>query len=261
MISSEMFYKEDDVVSYYTNTTTLRKPEETILGVLKKNLPSMRMLDLGVGAGRTTSFFAPLVKEYVGIDYSEKMVAACTARFQGSPGRIRFALCDARNMGIFEDDYFDFLLFSLNGLDYVSHADRLQTLKEIHRVGQAGGYFCFSSHNLQWVPAFLDLRRQFTGGVKATIQNLKRWALLRFIYNSGAMVRRARCASYAVLKDGVHEYRLQHYFIRPAKQLEQLAEWFCDVEVYSATSGSRIEDLAKLDNVDDPWLYYLCRIK
>jgi ubiquinone/menaquinone biosynthesis C-methylase UbiE len=262
-MSNEIMYMQDDIVSYYANTNTLRKPEKTILHLLSAILPKLTMLDIGVGGGRTTNFFAPLTKKYAGIDYSKKMVALCKQRFQESSNRVRFALCDVRKMTIFEDDSFDFILFSLNGLDSLpSHEDRLHALREIHRVGKTGGYFCFSSHNLQHVHTFLDLKRQFKeGGIKTTIQNLRKWMLLRFVHNSREMVRQARCSSYTLLKDGIHEYRLMHYWIRPSYQLEQLANWFYDVEVYSATNGARIENLAELDIIEDAWLYYLCRIK
>lgn len=37
----------------------------------------MTMLDIGVGAGQTTPYFAQSVKEYIGIDYSSQMIQAC----------------------------------------------------------------------------------------------------------------------------------------------------------------------------------------
>ena len=75
----------------------------------------MKMLDIGVGGGRTTLHFAPLVKEYVGIDYSQNMIKACQERF----AQVSFQTADARSMGIFKDSTFDFILFSYNGIDYI----------------------------------------------------------------------------------------------------------------------------------------------
>ena len=62
-------WENDSIVKEYSIQTTLHKPEQTILNILKPILPNMKMLDIGVGAGRTTIQFAPLVKEYIGIDY------------------------------------------------------------------------------------------------------------------------------------------------------------------------------------------------
>src|SRR5688572_13594767 len=71
-MSNETAYAQDDIVSFYANTNALRKPEETIFRMLSAVLPTMTMLDIGVGGGRTTRFFAPVTKQYVGMDYSEK---------------------------------------------------------------------------------------------------------------------------------------------------------------------------------------------
>jgi ubiquinone/menaquinone biosynthesis C-methylase UbiE len=39
----------------------------------------------------------------------------------------------------FPAGWFDFVLFSYNGIDFVDHAGRLQVLKEIARVLASGG--------------------------------------------------------------------------------------------------------------------------
>ncbi|ELP52058.1 methyltransferase type 11 domain protein [Microcystis aeruginosa TAIHU98] len=66
-------------------------------------------------------------------------------------------MADARNLEQFADNYFDFILFSFNDIDYISHADRFLVLEEISRIGKAGGYFCFSSHNLQGIIPEFDI--------------------------------------------------------------------------------------------------------
>jgi SAM-dependent methyltransferase len=43
-----------------------------------------RVLDLGVGAGRTTSFLAPRASTYLGIDVSRKMVRSARRRIRAS---------------------------------------------------------------------------------------------------------------------------------------------------------------------------------
>ena len=70
------------IVKEYASKMFLFKSEETVLELLKPTLQGMKMLDVGVGAGRTTIYFAPLVHKYVGIDYSAKMITACKNKFK-----------------------------------------------------------------------------------------------------------------------------------------------------------------------------------
>jgi ubiquinone/menaquinone biosynthesis C-methylase UbiE len=147
---NQITYATQGIVQYYTQLKALQPAEQVVFDRLRSQLPNFKMLDIGVGAGRTTQHFQPQVSEYVGIDDSVEMIQACRQRFpQVSP--TAFQVCNARDMACFEDDTFDFILFSFNGIDYVSHDDRLRILKEIHRIGKPGAIFCFSSHNLQVV--------------------------------------------------------------------------------------------------------------
>ena len=54
----------------------------------------MDVLDLGVGAGRTSFTFAALVRTYIGIDYAQAMVEICRSRF-GENDRQKFLCLDA----------------------------------------------------------------------------------------------------------------------------------------------------------------------
>ncbi len=71
-LSNKDVYGSEDIVKGYSSGEGLQKPEETILNELRNKLPNMKMLDIGVGAGRTTKYFAPLTKRYVGVDYSRE---------------------------------------------------------------------------------------------------------------------------------------------------------------------------------------------
>ena len=137
-------YESNDFVDDYLPQTELQIPEKAILEELKNELSSFRMLDIGVGTGRTTRHFAELVKEYVGVDYSSALIKACREKFT----KYRLEWADARNLSLFDEEYFDFVLFSFNGIDAVEHQDRLAILCEIRRVLRRGGYFCFSTLNL-----------------------------------------------------------------------------------------------------------------
>jgi SAM-dependent methyltransferase len=102
-----------------------------------------RILDIGVGAGRTTSLLSLLSDDYVGIDFTPGLVRACQERFPDLD--IRWG--DARALDEFGDGSFDFVFFSFNGLDTVDHEGRCAALSEMHRVLAPGGILSYSTLN------------------------------------------------------------------------------------------------------------------
>ncbi len=128
-LTNKKNYEIPEIVEYFAKEDFLQEPEKTILNMLKEELKNMKMLDIGVGGGRTTYYFAPLVKEYVGIDYSSGMIDACNNKYYNINNNISFIQCDVRNMNIFENDTFDFILFSFNGIDSISFDDRIKGVK------------------------------------------------------------------------------------------------------------------------------------
>lgn len=139
-------YLNDAVVNYWTHyKNDLFYGEGVILSSQRSWLASARCLDLGVGGGRTTGHLIPLVKSYVGLDYSDKLIEQCRAKFPG----VEFICADACELAsIFEQHRFEFVLFSFNGLDCLSEQQRQRFLKQAHRVLSSGGRLLFSSHNL-----------------------------------------------------------------------------------------------------------------
>lgn len=249
------------MVKLYTKDIKLQKPEETILNLFKNRLLDFKMLDMGVGGGRTTMFFANLAREYVGIDYSDKMIAACKSRFGEHSDNISFEVCDVRKMEMFQDNTFDFILFSFNGIDYIPHHDRLNAFSEIKRVGKSGGFFCFSSHNIQSIPRAFSMKYGLSLNPKSTVKNIIRWFFLNHIHNKGINIRKLQHTSHVIINDGAHNYRLQTYYIKPKVQIEQLSNYFKDIKVYSLFKGNEIQSEVELNKTTDAWLYYLCVIK
>ncbi|KAA3658007.1 MAG: class I SAM-dependent methyltransferase [Calditrichaeota bacterium] len=254
-------YNSTNIVQHYSRKTYLQPPEKTILNLLKPHLPEMKMLDAGVGGGRTTPFFASEVKEYIGFDYAKEMIMECKKRFSNSPDNVKFEVCDVRDMSIFEDNTFDFILFSFNGLDVISHEDRLKAFQEIKRVGKKGGYFCFSTHNLNNIHRLFEFKHQFALHPKRTIKNFKRWYKLNYIYNNAINMAKLQDSTYTIFKDGALDFRLDIYYIKAEEQIKQLQEYFKDIRVFSYKSGQEVQEEHELKNIDDPWLYYLCVIR
>lgn len=253
-------YEAPDIVEYYAQLKLLQPAEVAICDRLKDRLPGMKMLDLGIGGGRTTQHFAPLVAEYTGIDYSERMIAACRKKFDSSSPTIALEVGDARNLEQFASDSFDFVLFSFNGIDYVIDSDRLKILQEIHRVSKPGAYFYFSSHNLQGIAKEFAWRKQLALNPLETYTNLVMAGLLRF-FNPGTTRDRLKNSDHLMIRDEPHNFRLWNYYIRPEAQIAQLLQaGFADIEVYSWRTGRVLEASDRAANLD-LWLYYFCKVR
>jgi len=261
-MSNKLVCRKPDVVESYSRATNLQAPERTILNLLKDSLSEMVMLDIGVGGGRTTLHFAKLVSKYVAIDYSEEMIASCNKRFSQKSSNISFKVCDVRSMEIFEDNTFDFILFSFNGVDCMSHSDRLKAFKEIQRVGNPGAYFCFSTNNLLYSLRLFGFKPWLSLRPKSLARNIFTWWKLRFVYNKGSEIKKHKHSQYAIYNDGAHNFQMQMYHIKPIEQIKQLNKdyYFKDVRVYSLNSGREIKSEMELKSIEDPWLYYFCVI-
>ena len=105
-MSNQSTYNSEKVVKEYCSLDGLQEPEKTILKHIEPKLSQMRILDLGVGGGRTTPYFGFPAKEYVGVDYSPKMVQSCLERFSPLPKNISFFHSSIKNMVVFSGNKF-----------------------------------------------------------------------------------------------------------------------------------------------------------
>jgi ubiquinone/menaquinone biosynthesis C-methylase UbiE len=115
---SRSLYERAKIAAYYASDTAITLGESVVLQRCRADYVLKHVLDLGVGAGRTTAWLAPNSASYVGLDYSRTMVTLCKARH---PGRT-ILWGDARDLSAFEDARFDFVFFSYNGIDAAGHA-------------------------------------------------------------------------------------------------------------------------------------------
>ncbi len=211
-------YHRSSVLGHYRDDTLAREDGVALLKY-QPEFAGKDVLDIGAGAGRTAIYLAPLARRYQAIDYSPVMVDEFK---RGLPG-IPIALADMRNLSMFTDGGFDFVLASNNVFDAVGHADRLQALGEVHRVLRPGGLLMFSAHNrdtrglMHWPR--LNLVRNPVTQLKVTAH----WVM--------ALVRHARLrdlqfatADYAIVNDDAHDCALLQYYIGPEAQRRQLRE-------------------------------------
>lgn len=249
---NQRIYEDTGVIDMYRTVAPLHPAERSMFEPLSDELRTSLLLDIGIGAGRTTAYLAPKVGHYVGVDYSHGLVRAAQQLFPDSD--IRW--CDARDMSQFEDASFDFVNFSFNGLDSLDHDGRLQVLAEVHRVLRPGGRWMFSSHNrdyvrrglLPWQGRFKPGRVMLKKSAEA-LRHHKNWRRLR--------KEQVETPEYALVNDEAHDYALLTYYITPDAQVRQLEEaGFTDIRMYDQSGCELAAESASPASV---WLYYASR--
>jgi SAM-dependent methyltransferase len=208
------------------------------------------VLDLGIGAGRTSRYLAPLAHRYVGTDYSPAMIAYVRTALPELDAR----LADMRDLSEFAGGEFDFVLAACNVLDAVSHADRLRAIGEVHRVLRPSGVFMFSSHNRGYAKAL-------SGPFLVKVRNPATQAAYFIRYVRGlrnhARVGRLRREEhdYALLNDMGHDYAALHYYVDRHTQRRQLeAGGFHLLDIFDE-SGHLLADAD--DDSASPCLTYI----
>src|SRR2546423_5209362 len=133
-------YAARDVVDWYSDLEFILKPEAVILEKITPLIGGKKLLDIGIGAGRTTKFLLEISGDYTGIDYIADSIELARKKYPGAT----FLCCDARDLRAFDDETFAFVLFSFNAIDYMVDEDRMRCLNEINRILIRGGLLMFS---------------------------------------------------------------------------------------------------------------------
>ena len=253
-------YSRDKVIEYYETYVELQKPEETILRLLAPQLAPMRMLEIGVGAGRVTRYFAPRVRDYHGIDICPSMVERCRTAFAGSLPPERFSVGDMRDLSHCAPGGIDLMLVTYNTIDHIGPADRAAFIAVARRLVAPGGYFCFSSHNINRLAIWLTLRNwlgfEFWRRPRSWMRKLRQRQRLMEL-NRVALEVQAN-ADCVVITNGTHDdYDLKLCYVRPDAQIRALHDaGFANVRVFSLDSGAELHGEA-IAAAPDRWLYYL----
>jgi len=176
-----------------------------------------RVLDMGVGSGRTTRFLLPLAGQYTCFDWSPPMVEHVRRHLPGVDVRVG----DMRDLSAYADGTFDFVLASCNLIDAVPHEDRLRVLAEVKRVLAPGGVFAFSSHNRRLRTALEGPRLQIARNPATQLMHV--WRYVRSVVNHARFGRLRRIEDdHAILNDPGHNYAALHYYIDRDTQTRQL---------------------------------------
>jgi ubiquinone/menaquinone biosynthesis C-methylase UbiE len=235
-------FDSPEAVASYTRSTSLMVAEAHLFH--RHLRPGMAILDVGMGAGRTTPELSAMAREYVGLDYAPSMVEHCRTRFPS----LRFEVGDAADLSRFPDGYFDAVVFSFNGIDCLyPDENRRRFLDEARRVLRPGGRLILSQHNARALfivplsegPGLRNLARRLH---YAVTENLYRLRTIPFgeafrrgegyvdDHNDGGMVLHAASRRKAVEETSAHGFEL--------------------LEVVGSNHP------AKLGTVFTPWWYY-----
>jgi SAM-dependent methyltransferase len=214
-----------------------------------------RLLDIGVGGGRTTALLAPHVAEYVGIDASPGMLQLARERHPDADLR----LGDARALGAIGT--FDAALFSFNGIDSLDRAGREEVLAELHRVLRPGATLLVSMLNLDG-PAFGErpLTARPTRGGRRSPRGMAHWLLglppgLRNFRRTSRDAERGE--DWARWPIAAHEFRFVVHFTTLGGAVRSLRAAGFTVESGWASDGRELDLTGEHSDADSMQL--LCR--
>lgn len=250
-------WNSSDVIDFYIKRIGegIQKPEAAIFEAIG-DISDASLLDIGIGTGRTTALLGNKVRNYLGIDYSEKMIDECSKIFSGK--NLVLKKGDAREMTDIKDNSFDICLFSFNGIDYITNLSARETvIDEIRRIVKPGGYFIFSTHNLYNLPVRFRLL-QFEKGIYYAAKSFFRSLIYR-VLRMGFSGKPGN-ADYLILNDGALRFRLSTFYIKPEYQISQLlSRDFEHIKVFDLNGRQIHKEFERTK--ENYYLYYLCKKK
>jgi ubiquinone/menaquinone biosynthesis C-methylase UbiE len=240
-------YSDQAVCNSYVDSNELQAPEREILSRIGSTIADKKILDIGIGTGRTTQYLLEYTRDYTGIDYSGGMVKKAKEKF----GDARILQMDARNLQAVDALSLDFVFFSFNGIDYMNHSDRMKCLQEITRVIKVGGLFAFSTHNL----GYLKFNQFVINAPKFSIPYFKR-LIKGGINRLRNVFYHVHTDAYSIITDPGHDYNCLTYYISPDQQVKQLKELgFQNIQMFGR-SGKQLD--TGVDG-ESAWIYYLAQ--
>ncbi len=207
---------------------TLCAAETMILLRHRDAVLGKRVLDIGVGSGRTTRFLSPLAARYTGIDLSPQMIARARQAFPAA----RLLELDIRELGKLADEKYDFIFAPWGVLDALAPQDRIRALARLSILMAPGGKFVLSSHNrgastAGQPPALVRSRRPVRAVLEVGHFLLARWNFRRMRH------LRVEEKEYALYNDMAHGWQGVFYYISREAQIAELARaGFRVTEVY-----------------------------
>jgi ubiquinone/menaquinone biosynthesis C-methylase UbiE len=251
---NKSFYENKTVADWYATKEFVLAEEQAFLNDFSGELKGSKLLDIGIGAGRSTRFLIPLAGSYVGVDYSSEMVKESSVHFPDARLEVR----DARDLSAYANAEFDVVVFSFNGMDCLSHEGRLQAMNEIQRVLKPGGLFAFSSHNRdrQEVKPYALQNLILSKHPISLLKNLAQfWRGIRNWQHSSKL--RDENAEYSLRSDSSNLFTTPLYYISKDAVCQQLERHGFQVEAMYDRKGQRT-NIGEFDAISG-WFFFASR--
>lgn len=242
-------YNSTQVVRWYDGFSGLMPVEKYVFEKYFGSKKCDNLLDIGIGAGRTTAYLLNYCKQYVGIDYSENLIQKAKLKF----AELDLRCMNAVDLGTFSEGSFDFVNFSFNGIDYASLNDRAKILSEINRVLKPGGVFFFSTHNKNAhnfnLSPWLNSKNSIWINLK-TFLKLLPYMRRHFKKQKFELYEK----EYAVINNCAHNYGLMTFHSTPEFVKKQLGYHSFDSIDFYNLSGQPTDE-----SCTDEWLFVVCK--
>jgi len=178
------------------------------------------------------------------------MIDYCKAEYP----ELSFQHSDARDLSAFKDNSFDFVMFSYNGIDYISDADRIKVFMEIKRILKKNGVLVFSTHNLNFKK--IELRPSLEASLNPInfIRNFINY--IKQVKNNYKNKKEQTLNNdYSILNDSGNGFSLLTYYITREKQIEQLNKINLKLLEIFDMNGQTLK--SNIDDSNNAWLYYV----
>jgi SAM-dependent methyltransferase len=216
--SNALIFQSAKLADWYADQSLC--PAETMILLRHRDaFAGKRVLDVGVGSGRTTRFLLPFAAHYVGLDLSPQMLARCRHDFPQASLHLK----DVRDIADLSDEPFDFVMASWAVLDALAPDDRAKAIQDIARLTRPGGLFVLSAHNREATMAGQRPAMRWTARPDRLINEAAHFFVASWNYQMRAHLR-SETEEYAVFNDMAHRWTGVFYYIDRAQQIAQLNE-------------------------------------
>lgn len=234
--------------------------EQAAVEWVQRECRDQPILDIGVGAGRTVPLLRAVSHDYIGVDYTQKLLDLCRDNHPG----VDLRWMDARDLSALPSGHFALVQFSCNGIDCVDYDDRLRIMKEMERVTRPGGFILYSSHN-RGGPGY---REPFSRILpRFTFNPVKfGWRTARLLYRLPVAgfnyLRHARLArdydGYSIATAEAHNFGIVIIYTTLDQERKHLAQLGLTPEaIFGSKDAMRIPDDAPTS--DAWWLHFIAR--
>lgn len=256
----EASWGASDVVARYGTEGHTDAGERAALDAVR-DAARGRVLDVGVGGGRTTGLLSAHATAYVGVDAAPEMVHLARSRFPDADLRVG----DARDLAGLPDAGFDLVVFSFNGLDSLDRPGRAAALAALARMTAPEGRVVFSGLNLDGV-SFDERPWRLPGGLRSARSRHHLVLAVRHPLSAVRAVRNHRRTRH-LGEDGqgwgrralrAHEFRFIVHFATLAELVRGAEAAGLEVVTVFADDGRELDPRAARTDAD--YVHLVCRV-